>query len=236
MAPAAVGGAVHGRVVADHQLAVGGGVHVELEGVGPGRDRLAQGQQRARRRLPGAALVGVVEDPALEPRVGHRQPTVAGPAAPIASLGMLDHLFLDAVAALRQALDDALLERQPGEDRLAVDILLGDLVWETSCSLPGEGVPPRVRADLTLDWPTWSQAAWRSWTIGDAMATAGDVADVGDEPPEIGLEVVLRVQRLASRPEVDQILAVLPESRAPRSAPTGSSGRARSSRRATSGT
>jgi hypothetical protein len=118
---------------------------------------------------------------------------------------MLDHLFLDAVASLRQALDDALLERQSGEDRLAVDILIGDLVWETSCSLPGDGVPPRVRADLTLDWPTWSQAAWRAWTVGEAADPPAD------EPPEIGLEVVLRVQRLASRPEVDAILAVLPE-------------------------
>jgi hypothetical protein len=121
---------------------------------------------------------------------------------------MLDHLFLDAVAALRQALDDALLERQPGEDRLAVDILIGDLVWETSCSLPGDGVPPRVRADLTLDWPTWSQAAWRAWTVGDPT---DEPAGSADEPPEIGLEVVLRVQRLASRPEVDAILAVLPD-------------------------
>jgi hypothetical protein len=118
---------------------------------------------------------------------------------------MLDHLFLDAVAALRQALDDALLERQPGEDRLAVDILVGDLVWETSCSLPGEGVPPRVRADLTLDWPSWSQAAWRSWALGEP------VEDPVDDGPEIGIEVVLRVQRLASRPQVEQILAALAE-------------------------
>jgi len=132
-------------------------------------------------------------------------PTVAAEAPAIASPGVLDHLFLDAVAALRQALSDALLERQPGEDRLAVDILIGDLVWETSCSLPGDGVPPRVRADLTLDWPTWSQAAWRSWTVGDFAE------EPADEPPEIGLEVVLRVQRLASRPEVESILAVLPE-------------------------
>jgi hypothetical protein len=114
---------------------------------------------------------------------------------------VLDHVFLDAVASLRQALDAALLERLRHEDRLAVDVLLGDLVWETSCSLPGEGVPPRVRADVTLEWPTWSQAAWRSWAIGEP----------GGEPPEIGLEVVLRVQRLADRPELDVVLAVLPE-------------------------
>jgi hypothetical protein len=113
---------------------------------------------------------------------------------------MLDHVFLDTVGTMRQALDDALLERHPHEDRLAVDIFLGDLVWETSCSLPGDGVPPRVRADLTIDWPTWSQAAWRSLIMGEPA----------DDPPEIGIEVVLRVQRLADRPDVDRIMAVLP--------------------------
>jgi hypothetical protein len=114
---------------------------------------------------------------------------------------MLDHVFLDAVASLRQALDDALLERHKHEDRLAVDILLGDVVWETSCSLPGEGVPPRVRADITLDWPTWSQAAWRAWSVGEPA----------DEFPELGFEVVLRVQRLADRPDVDRVVGVLPQ-------------------------
>jgi hypothetical protein len=114
---------------------------------------------------------------------------------------MLDHVFLDAVRALSQALDDALLERHPHEDRLAADILLGDLVWETTCSLPGDGSPPRVRADVTLDWPTWSQSAWRSQAVGEPV----------DEPPEIGIEVVLRVQRLAARPDVERVLAVLPD-------------------------
>src|SRR3979411_444963 len=113
---------------------------------------------------------------------------------------MLDHVFLDAVAARRQAVDDALPERQPGEDRLAVDILLGDLVWETSCSLPGEGMPPHVRADVTVDWPASSQASWRAWAVGDQA----------DEPPEGGLEVVVRVQGRANRPEVDDVLTVLP--------------------------
>jgi hypothetical protein len=113
---------------------------------------------------------------------------------------MLDHVFLEAVDALGHAFDSALLERHPREDRLAVDILVGDLVWETSCSLPGDGVPPRVRADVTLDWPTWSQAAFRSSAIGEPA----------DDAPEIGVEIVLRVQRLASRPEIKALLAVLP--------------------------
>jgi hypothetical protein len=114
---------------------------------------------------------------------------------------MLDHVFLDAVSTLRAAFDEVLLQRQSSEDRLAVDILLGDLVWETSYSLPGEGDPPRVRADVTLDWPTWSQASWRSRAAGES----------DEEPPEIGIEVVLRVQRLARRPDVDSVLAVLPK-------------------------
>jgi hypothetical protein len=114
---------------------------------------------------------------------------------------MLDHVFLDAVRALSDALDEALLERRPHDDRLAADILVGDLVWETSCSLPGEGTPPRVRADVTLDWPTWSQAAWRALVAGEPT----------EDPPEIGIEVVLRVQRLAERPDIERVLAVLPE-------------------------
>ena len=104
---------------------------------------------------------------------------------------MLDHVFLDAVSALGRALDDTLLQRDRHEDRLASDLLFGDLVWETSVSLPGDGTPSRVRADLTLDWPTWSQSAWRSWALGELL----------DEPPEIGLEVVFRLQRLATRPQ-----------------------------------
>ena len=55
-------------------------------------------------------------------------------------------------------------------------------------SLPGDGDPPRVSADISLDWQTWSQSAWRSISMGEQV----------DEPPEIGIEVVFRVQRLAS--------------------------------------
>ncbi len=56
----------------------------------------------------------------------------------------------------------------------------------TAC--PGEDSPPRVRADLSLDWPTWSQSAYRSWSIGEPPA----------EPPELIVEIALRVQRLAA--------------------------------------
>ena len=115
---------------------------------------------------------------------------------------MLDHVFTDAIGALRDAMENALLERQAFEERFQVDVLLGDVTWETSYGLPGEGSPPRVRADLTVDWPTWSQTAYRNWYIGEPV----------DEPPEILVEVTFRVQRLVERPAPDQVLAVLPES------------------------
>jgi hypothetical protein len=113
---------------------------------------------------------------------------------------MLDHLFLDTVGALRASLEESLLERSQ-EDRLVYDLFSGDLVWETSVSLPGDGDPPRVNADLSLDWQTWSQSAWRSLAMGEEV----------EEMPEIGIEVVFRVQRLASRPPLARVLAVLPE-------------------------
>ena len=115
---------------------------------------------------------------------------------------MLDHVFTDAIGALRDAMENALLERQAFEERFQVDVLLGDVTWETSYGLPGEGSPPRVRADLTADWPTWSQTAYRNWYIGEPF----------DEPPEILIEVTLRVQRLAHRPDPARMLEVLPES------------------------
>jgi len=114
---------------------------------------------------------------------------------------MLDHLFLDTVGSVRAALDASLLERAGQDDRLVFDLLTGDLVWETTVSLPGDGDPPRVSADLSLDWQTWSQSAWRSLTMGEAV----------EEPPEIGIEIVFRAQRLASRPPLALILSELPE-------------------------
>ncbi len=81
-----------------------------------------------------------------------------------------------------------------------MDVFLGDVSWETSYSLPGEGQPPRVRADLSLDWPTWSQTSYRSWSIGETP----------DELPEVVVGVALRIQRLAQRPAAGTVLAVLP--------------------------
>ena len=43
----------------------------------------------------------------------------------------------------------------------------GDVSFETSYSLPGEQRPARIRVDTSFDWPTWSQTAYRSWSIGE---------------------------------------------------------------------
>lgn len=113
---------------------------------------------------------------------------------------MLDHVFLDFIAATHKSFSEALLQRQAVEERFQVDVLLGDLSWETSYSLPGEGTQPRVRADLSIDWPTWSQSAYRSWSIGEAP----------DDQPELLVEIALRLQRLAAAPEPATVLSALP--------------------------
>jgi len=130
---------------------------------------------------------------------------------------MLDHVFTDAIGALRDAFENALLERQAFEERFQVDVLLGDSTWETSYSLPGEGMPPRIQADITLGWPTWAQSSYRSWYIGEPI----------DEPPRIEIEIALRVQRLRTSPDPARLLGVLPSQSPPignhhldRSAPT----------------
>ncbi len=109
------------------------------------------------------------------------------------SLGpeMLDHVFTDAISALRDAFEAAFLERQAFEEHFQVDVLLGDITWETSYGLPGEGQPPRVVAHITFDWPTWSQTSYRRWYVDEEL----------DAPPVIEMEIVLRIQRLAEQPD-----------------------------------
>jgi hypothetical protein len=114
---------------------------------------------------------------------------------------MLDHVFTDAITALREAFENALLERQAFEEHFQVDVLLGDVTWETSYGLPGEGLPPRVVAHVTFDWPTWSQTAYRRWYVDEVF----------EEPPAIEMELVFRVQRLTTQPEPTTFLKVLPD-------------------------
>jgi hypothetical protein len=123
---------------------------------------------------------------------------------------MLDHILVDLITQTRSALENALLQRQAVEERFQVDVFLGDVSWETSYSLPGEEQPPRVRADVSVDWPTWSQSAYRSWSIGEPP----------DDLPEVVLEITLRVQRLASMPDLDAVVACLPEESPPIGADT----------------
>lgn len=113
---------------------------------------------------------------------------------------MLDHVFVQAIGALRSALDAALLERHAIEERFELELMLGDITWETSYTLPGEGLSPRAQVGITFEWSTWSQSAYRSWMIGEGI----------DEPPEITMEILFRVQRLASAPDPGVITAVMP--------------------------
>lgn len=118
---------------------------------------------------------------------------------------MLDHVFTDAIGALRDALEEALLERMALDEHFQIDVLTGDTTWETSYGLPGEGIPARVRADITLDWPTWSQSAFRSWLRSEEP----------DEDPRIEISVVLRVQGLASVPDPTAVMAGVPDQSKP---------------------
>ena len=113
---------------------------------------------------------------------------------------MLDHVFTDAISALRDAFEAAFLERQAFEEHFQSDVLLGDLTWETSYGLPGEGEPPRVVAHVTFDWPAWSQAAYRRWYLEEEL----------DQRPAIEMEIVLRVQQLAEPADHDAVYAVMP--------------------------
>jgi hypothetical protein len=112
---------------------------------------------------------------------------------------VVDHIFLDVIASLREALEGSLLEQQAVEERFQVDVFLGDLSFETCYSLPGEGPSPRVRVDVALEWPTWSQTGYRSWSIGEPLTL----------PPEISIEVTLRLQRLAAAPDKLLVLDAL---------------------------
>lgn len=113
---------------------------------------------------------------------------------------MLDHVFTDAISALRDAFESAFLERQAFEEHFQADVLLGDLSWETSYGLPGEGEPPRVVAHITFDWPTWSQTSYRRWYVDEEL----------DSRPAIEMEIVLRIQRLAEQPDPEVVFEALP--------------------------
>jgi len=113
---------------------------------------------------------------------------------------MLDHVFTDVISALRDAFERAFLERQAFEEHFQADVLLGDLSWETSYGLPGEGQPPRVLAHITFDWPSASQTAYRKWYTDFEIA----------EQPAIEMEITLRIQRIKDVPALDAVRSVTP--------------------------
>ncbi|MDZ7732012.1 MAG: hypothetical protein U5R31_01910 [Acidimicrobiia bacterium] len=76
------------------------------------------------------------------------------------------------------------------------------MTWETSYGLPGEGLPPRVQADIHLNWPTWAQSAYRSWYIGESS---------DEQTPHRDRDRRADFQRLVKPPDLDSVLAVLPE-------------------------
>jgi len=114
---------------------------------------------------------------------------------------MLDHVFTDAIGALRDAFEASLLERQAFDEHFQVDVLMGDLSWETSYGLPGEGQPPRVVAHVAFDWPTWSQTSYRRWYVDEVL----------ERLPAIEMEIVFRVQRLAEQPDPVAVRNVTPD-------------------------
>jgi hypothetical protein len=114
---------------------------------------------------------------------------------------MLDHVFTDAIGALREAFEASFLERQAFDEHFQVDVLLGDLSWETSYGLPGEGQPPRVVAHVAFDWPTWSQTSYRRWYVDEVL----------ERLPAIEMEIVFRVQRLVDQPDPVAVRKVTPD-------------------------
>ncbi len=114
---------------------------------------------------------------------------------------MLDPLFTDAIDALTQSLEASLLERLGVDEHLTTDLVSGDLTFETSYGLPGDELPPRVRADVSAVWSASSQALFRSWYADEEF--------IGR--PAIDVEITLRVQRLATPPDVPQLLSATPE-------------------------
>jgi hypothetical protein len=114
---------------------------------------------------------------------------------------MLDHVFTDAISALRDAFESAFLERQPFEEHFQADVLLGDLTWETSYGLPGEDVPPHAVAHITFDWPSWSQTAYRQWYVDEVL----------DRLPAIEVEIVFRAQHLVGAPDPAAVYAISPD-------------------------
>ena len=116
---------------------------------------------------------------------------------------MLDHAFLDTIAAVQTSFEVALLERAAGEEQFQSDLLMGDLSFDTSYTLPGSADGRAHHASIAVDaallWNTFSQSALRSVMIGEEP----------EEAPVVGLEITFRVRHMSTPPEVAGVLATL---------------------------
>ena len=115
---------------------------------------------------------------------------------------MLDHILVDVITQTRAA-----PWRTPScSDRRWRNASRSTSSWATC---PGRRrtrsrarrSPPGSGPTCRVDWPTWSQSAYRSWSIGEPP----------EDLPEVVLEITLRLQRLATMPDLDAVLACLPE-------------------------
>lgn len=118
---------------------------------------------------------------------------------------MLDHVFTDAIGALRDGFEDARLERLAPEEVFHTDLLAGDLTWKTSYGLPGEGRPANMCAGIMFIWSTWSQTAYRTWLLDGHYP----------EPPSLNIAIEFRIQNLISQPSPATVLASLPKQSPP---------------------
>ncbi|TSA52217.1 MAG: hypothetical protein D4R44_06135 [Actinobacteria bacterium] len=106
---------------------------------------------------------------------------------------VLSNVFSDAIDSLRHAFAEVFLERQPFDEHLQTDMLLGDLVWNTSYAPPHNVDPPQVIAHVMFNCPSWSQTTYRMWYV----------PSTDDNFPMIQIEVIFRVQHLAQQPHQD---------------------------------
>ncbi len=118
---------------------------------------------------------------------------------------MFEHAFPDLIGAVRTNLELALLERTAIEERFVTDAATGDVRWDTTYSLPGEGPEGRVQADVTLVWGAWAQSAYRRWLL------TGELSDV----PVVDAEVVVRAGDLDLPPDAVAVNDAMPRASAP---------------------
>ena len=221
--PCAVRRPVDGGVVAHHQMAVGGGVHVELDAASaPSSSARPHGEQRRRRRFPGAALVGVGEDAASEPGVRRGQRAAASATVASASHDRPHPRRRHHPDARRRSTTPSCSARPSKSASRSTSS------WATC---PGRR---RTRCPARRSRPGCAPTCRSTGRPGARAPTGpGRSASPPSDLPEVVVEIALRIQRLAGHPISPPCWPPSP-TRAPPSAPTPSSGPPPSSSRSTS--